>query len=312
MIVPYPNKPYSDYRYGFQGQEKDDEIKGGEGKSLNYTFRMHDPRVGRFFAVDPLFREYPFYSPYVFSGNRVIDATELEGLEPHLLFNSITEAAANFGEQYNGYSIQNKFEIGTVFYKIKDGDTFKFAYAIPVHGQKADEKGGATVNPYSSILDSKIPSDAIFVGNAHTHANDNNDKNSIFIKPKFSNRLHEEVATDKDLNILKEQKLKGIYKFKLVDGSNGLNQYDISFWQDEIITLGDDFIASYTFTPSGLVWSTRNNNGKPKSDIQYKLSETNPSDENSIIRINNVDSNCIPEVLPTNTSNASDKIKKND
>jgi len=70
-----------DYRYGFQGQEMDDEVKG-EGNSVNYTFRMHDPRVGRFFAVDPLFREYPYYTPYSFSGNRVIDAVELEGLEP--------------------------------------------------------------------------------------------------------------------------------------------------------------------------------------------------------------------------------------
>jgi RHS repeat-associated protein len=70
-----------DYRYGFQGQEKDDEIKG-EGNSVNYKYRMHDPRVGRFFAVDPLAAKYPFYSSYSFSGNRVVDKTELEGLEP--------------------------------------------------------------------------------------------------------------------------------------------------------------------------------------------------------------------------------------
>ena len=43
---------------------------------------MHDPRVGRFFAVDPLSAKYPFYSPYQFSGNRVMDMIELEGLEP--------------------------------------------------------------------------------------------------------------------------------------------------------------------------------------------------------------------------------------
>ncbi|NJM80123.1 MAG: hypothetical protein HC854_11855 [Flavobacterium sp.] len=42
---------------------------------------MHDPRVGRFFAVDPLFAEYPHNSPYAFSENRLIDGTELEGLE---------------------------------------------------------------------------------------------------------------------------------------------------------------------------------------------------------------------------------------
>src|SRR5690554_2634309 len=68
------------YRYGFQGQEMDDEIKG-EGNSINYKYRMHDPRVGRFFAVDPLAGEYPWNSPYAFSENRVIDGIELEGLE---------------------------------------------------------------------------------------------------------------------------------------------------------------------------------------------------------------------------------------
>ncbi|MGV7108115.1 hypothetical protein ACUSJC_16410, partial [Flavobacterium sp. U410] len=61
-------------------QEKDDEIKG-EGNSLNYTFRMHDPRVGRFLSSDPLQKSYPWNSSYVFSENRVIDGTELEGKE---------------------------------------------------------------------------------------------------------------------------------------------------------------------------------------------------------------------------------------
>src|SRR5690606_22562959 len=69
-----------DYRYGFQSQEKDDEIKG-EGNSVNYKYRMHDPRIGRFFAVDPLAAQYPYNSPYAFSENRVIDGIELEGLE---------------------------------------------------------------------------------------------------------------------------------------------------------------------------------------------------------------------------------------
>ncbi|MBU2019071.1 MAG: hypothetical protein KJ941_05445, partial [Bacteroidetes bacterium] len=67
-------------RFGFQGQEMDDEIKG-EGNSVNYKYRMHDPRVGRFFAVDPMAKIYSYNSPYAFSENRVIDAIELEGLE---------------------------------------------------------------------------------------------------------------------------------------------------------------------------------------------------------------------------------------
>ncbi len=72
------------YRYGFQGQERDDEVKG-EGNSYNYTYRMHDPRLVRFFAVDPLTHQYPYYSPYQFSGNRLIDAVELEGLEEFIV-----------------------------------------------------------------------------------------------------------------------------------------------------------------------------------------------------------------------------------
>jgi RHS repeat-associated protein len=80
MLVPNRHGSSESYRYGFQGQEKDDEVKG-EGNSLNYTYRMHDARVGRFFAIDPLFRDYPWNSPYAFSENRVIDGIELEGLE---------------------------------------------------------------------------------------------------------------------------------------------------------------------------------------------------------------------------------------
>ena len=68
------------YEYSFQAQEHDDEIKG-IGNSINYKYRMHDTRLGRFFAVDPLAAKYPWNSTYAFSENRVIDGVELEGLE---------------------------------------------------------------------------------------------------------------------------------------------------------------------------------------------------------------------------------------
>ena len=81
MLQPERFANTEDYRYGFQGQEMDNEIKG-VGNSINYKFRIHDPRLGRFLSIDPLTAKYPFYSPYAFSGNRVIDMVELEGLEP--------------------------------------------------------------------------------------------------------------------------------------------------------------------------------------------------------------------------------------
>ncbi len=70
----------NDYRWQFNGKEADNEIKGA-GNSYNYGFRMYDPRLGRFFAVDPLAGSFPWNSPYAFSENQVINAVELEGLE---------------------------------------------------------------------------------------------------------------------------------------------------------------------------------------------------------------------------------------
>jgi RHS repeat-associated protein len=74
-------KVRSAYLYGFNGQEKDNEIKG-DGNQLDFKFRAYDPRLGRCFAVDPLTKKYPFYTPYQFAGNTPIEAKELEGLEP--------------------------------------------------------------------------------------------------------------------------------------------------------------------------------------------------------------------------------------
>lgn len=122
-LLPGRHGNSSDYRYGFQGQEMDNEIKG-EGNSYNYTFRMHDPRIGRFFSIDPLTTKYPWYSPYAFSGNRVIDATELEGLEPIITITN-KETGYTFIKVY-GYTntetaiIVKTYE-ATVHYKHPDG-----------------------------------------------------------------------------------------------------------------------------------------------------------------------------------------------
>ncbi|WP_298892418.1 RHS repeat-associated core domain-containing protein [uncultured Psychroserpens sp.] len=80
-LIPSRRSSTDLYRYGFGGVEMDDEIKG-EGNSLSYTFRHYDPRVGRFFATDPLTKEFPWYSPYLFAGNTPIMAGESEGLYP--------------------------------------------------------------------------------------------------------------------------------------------------------------------------------------------------------------------------------------
>lgn len=71
----------SDYRFGFNGKEKDSEGMGGGLSTYDYGFRIYNPAIAKFLSVDPLYRSYPWNSTYAFAENRVIDGVDLEGLE---------------------------------------------------------------------------------------------------------------------------------------------------------------------------------------------------------------------------------------
>lgn len=60
--------PHNTYRYGFQGQERDDEVKGS-GNSYDFGARMLDSRLGRWLKMDPLAGKYASMSPYNFVAN---------------------------------------------------------------------------------------------------------------------------------------------------------------------------------------------------------------------------------------------------
>ncbi len=68
------------YRFGFQGQEGDDEV-AGEGNSYAFKYRIHDARLGRFLSVDPLDGQYPWNSTYAFAENDVVRCIDIEGAE---------------------------------------------------------------------------------------------------------------------------------------------------------------------------------------------------------------------------------------
>lgn len=69
-----------DYRYGFNGKENDNEVKG-DGNQQDYGFRIYDPRIARSLSVDPLAKDYPWNSVYCFAEDDVIRAVDLDGLE---------------------------------------------------------------------------------------------------------------------------------------------------------------------------------------------------------------------------------------
>ncbi|WP_116524852.1 RHS repeat domain-containing protein, partial [Seonamhaeicola aphaedonensis] len=79
MLQPNRHGSSDSYRYGFQGQEKDDEVKG-EGKSYTTNFRQYDPRIGRWFTIDPVAKAWE--SPYAAFGNNPIYYKDVLGDDP--------------------------------------------------------------------------------------------------------------------------------------------------------------------------------------------------------------------------------------
>ena len=67
----FPETFIKPYRYGFNGMEKVDEMKGNSN-SYDFGSRMYDPRLGRFFSKDPMEKKFAFQTPYLFASNNPI------------------------------------------------------------------------------------------------------------------------------------------------------------------------------------------------------------------------------------------------
>ena len=78
---PQTPRPYmGGYRYFFNGQEADNEVFG-ERVFQNYGFRMYDTRIGRFWGVDPLTKEYSMLTPFQFASCSPVLLVDVDGLE---------------------------------------------------------------------------------------------------------------------------------------------------------------------------------------------------------------------------------------
>ncbi len=82
------------YRYGFNGMEKDDEVKGA-GNSYTTEFRQLDPRTGRWWSTDPI--THPQYSPYSTFDNNPIYYSDPSGAD------SETDPPRGGGSDENNY-----------------------------------------------------------------------------------------------------------------------------------------------------------------------------------------------------------------
>jgi RHS repeat-associated protein len=85
LEIPNRTLADNDYRFGFNGKEGDRNGEWGSAVHYDYGFRIYNPKIGKFLSVDPLTREYPWYTPYQFAGNKPIWAIDVDGLEEYLI-----------------------------------------------------------------------------------------------------------------------------------------------------------------------------------------------------------------------------------
>jgi RHS repeat-associated protein len=69
-----------EYRYGFNGKEKDDEFSVEDG-SYDFGARMYDARLGRFMTLDCIVHAMPSTSSYAFAFNSPIVMVDYGGLK---------------------------------------------------------------------------------------------------------------------------------------------------------------------------------------------------------------------------------------
>ncbi len=112
--------PANDYRFGFHGMEKEDELNG-------YTteFRQYDPRLGRWLSVDPRINEMPWLGSYTAFDNKPIIRNDPQGDCPTCgaaaagaVVGALMDMIIQVGEHmYNGDDIKtaiSKIDYGSV------------------------------------------------------------------------------------------------------------------------------------------------------------------------------------------------------
>jgi len=78
MQTAFSNSCTDRYRFTFNGKETDNELKG-INNSLNFGARIYDPRLGKWFGLDPEAGRYADLSPYCFVANSTLIAIDPSG-----------------------------------------------------------------------------------------------------------------------------------------------------------------------------------------------------------------------------------------
>ena len=161
-----PGRAYSagtGYRYGFNGKENDNEVKG-TGNQQDYGMRIYDPRLGKFLSVDPLYREFPWNSTYAFSENEPIACIDLDGLERvQIIINNVV-----IYDQTGPYQIPPEIQKRVQEYKKEYAKSIVEKYKnLPSQAEKNFREGADGLGRLAGLgLDIADYGSRLFTGNA--------------------------------------------------------------------------------------------------------------------------------------------------
>lgn len=136
-----PERSFSSpsYRYGFNGMEKDNEVKGSAGTSYDFGARMYDSRLGRWMSLDPLADGYTSFSPYSFVNNMPIWAIDPDGMK--IRFKGSVGSRIKM-KMVLRFMRRNSVSFKTVYKQLKDSKnlhTIHLLKPIPLKKMNKDE-----------------------------------------------------------------------------------------------------------------------------------------------------------------------------
>ncbi len=114
------------YTYGFNGMERDEEVKGA-GKHYSFSNYGYDPRLGRRWRPDAHAGDYPFISPYAYTLNNPLSVVDPDGKDVYLVIWATADGKiGHAGIAVDNYKavesrvIENGKEVTKINY-VKDG-----------------------------------------------------------------------------------------------------------------------------------------------------------------------------------------------
>lgn len=195
------------YRYGFNGKENDNEVKG-DGNQYDYGFRIYDPRIARFLSFDPLANRFPWYTPYQFAGNKPIWSTDIDGLEDRILgdrarydYQTLTENGVSHEDAvkavYENSKLVSLGAITGLSMAFTFGSSSQFTIGTLLKNMSQAGAVGAVMNTTLSALKGESTRDLVksfvtgFLGGAILGAGSGNIVTSVLMRGEFAGVVEE-------------------------------------------------------------------------------------------------------------------------